>query len=518
MTDLVIHRKHVFKIAAIYGLLGCALVLVATARYGTGLSADSVTYLAAAQNIGAGRGYINFDGGPVLAFPPLFSTLIAFLSLGFLDLAGVARFINALCFGVVVFLAADWLLRHLRSRSLALLGATSVLLSAALIGISTYAWSEPLFVVLLMLMFLQIERAGSTDAVVPWVLAGLFASLAILDRYAGITVVLVGAILLAAKRTNSIASRVRRLFLFLSIALLPISLWFYRNYQISSTITGYRAESGRTFLQSGYDLINVLSLWFLPASGPLLYRITLLIVLMSLFVSIALFVFRIKIAVRDVREIVPFLLFTFLYAVFMIYTTSTTALSPIDDRYMSPIYAPLMLSLFYLLDRLIYQSSLKTGNTFVRAIIVASLAIWLIYPLIRTYRTTQTYLEDGAGGFHTREWVESELIAYLRSSELPGLVYTNEPSAVYALTGQAFQQSPEKLAYESQVPTDDLVRFQADLQSSGMIYLVWFNTEWWRGWLYDLPDLRNICDLEKIVTRKDGEVYRMRLSDCQPPT
>ena len=76
----LMHRNHAIKISAFYGFLGCALVLVATSRYGIGLSADSVTYLAAAQNIVDGRGYVNFDGAPVLAFPPLFSTLIAVLS------------------------------------------------------------------------------------------------------------------------------------------------------------------------------------------------------------------------------------------------------------------------------------------------------------------------------------------------------------------------------------------------------------------------------------------------------
>jgi hypothetical protein len=362
-----------------------------------------------------------------------------------------------------------------------------------------------------MLMLLQLERVGFTSSPASWVLAGIFASLAILDRYAGITVVMTGTILLAAKRTNSIASLVRRLFIFLSIAILPISLWFYRNYQISSTITGYRVAAERTLVQSGYDLINVLSLWFLPSSVPLRYRVYLIVLLIIIFLLIVLVVFRIKIAIVDFIEIIPFLLFTSIYTIFMVYTTSTTALSPIDDRYMSPIFTPLILSLFYLLDRLIYKYSVKTGNTFPRAIIATSLVIWLIYPIFTTYRTVKTYIEEGAGGFHTAYWVESDLISYLKSSKLPGTIYTNEPSAVYALTGRFYHPSPEKFAYESQVPTDDLLRFQADLQSRGVIYMVWFNTDWWKGYLYDIDDLRIIFDLERIVTRKDGDVYLVRL-------
>lgn len=508
------HRSNSIKIAAFYGFLGCLLALIATSQYGIGLSADSVTYLAGAQNIAAGRGYVNFDGAPILAFPPLFSTMIAIFSAGLFDPTGVARFLNAFCFGLIVFLTAHWLFRNLRSFLLALLGATAVLFSIPLIGISVYAWAEPLFVLLTMLMLLQIESARSTDSPASWVLAGTFASLAVLDRYAGIIVVITGMILLAAKRSNSIASVVQRLSVFLFIALLPICLWFYRNYEISSTMTGYRAEAARTFLQSSQDMLNVLSVWFLPGSVPFPYRVCLMILLTFLFVGIVFIVFRRNFAVGNVLDILPFLLFTPIYAIFMIYTTSTTALSPIDDRYLSPIFAPLILSLFYLVDRLTYKYSLNVGNTLPRAVVATVLVIWLVYPIVKTYRTVKMYLEEGAGGFHTTYWVESDLISYLKGSELFGTIYTNEPSAVYALTGQIYQQSPEKFAYESQVPTEDLLRFQADLQSQSVLYIVWFYTDWWQGWLYDVDELHNICDLERIVAREDGDVYRMRLSHC----
>src|SRR5690349_21079599 len=242
-----------------------------------------------------------------------------------------------------------------------------------------------------MLMLLQLGKASSTDSLAPWVWAGIFASFAILDRYAGMTVVMTGTILLAGTKTKSITDLVRRLFIFLSIAMLPACLWFYRNYAISSTLTGYRAESARTFLQSSYDLLNVLSLWFLPSWLPFRYRAYLIIFLVILFLFLLFVVGRRHVHVIDIAAIRPFLFFTFLYTVFMIYTTSTTALSPIDDRYMSPIFAPLILSLFYLLDRLTYQYGLNTENSVPRAVIAISLLIWLMYPVVTTYRAVKAY-------------------------------------------------------------------------------------------------------------------------------
>ena len=202
----------------------------------------------------------------------------------------------------------------------------------------------------------------------------------------------------------------------------------------------------------------------------------------------------------------------------MIYTTSTTALSQIDDRYMSPLFIPLILSVFYLLDRWMDKYSAKTGNTLPRTILATFLVIWLIYPILVTYKTVKTAIDQGAGGFHTTDWMESDLIAYLRSNQLSGTVYTNEPSAVYALTGQVYNPSPEKFAYESDVPTDDLLRFQADLQKHGALYIVWFNTDWWKGYLYDIDELSNGCALERIASLKNGAVYQMNFADCKGST
>ena len=479
------------------------------------MSSDSATYLAGARNILEGRGYANFDGAPILAFPPLFSIAIAMLSGGLFDLADAARVLNALCFGSVVFLSAHWLFRHLHSRFLAIAGTTTVLFSAALIGISVYAWSEPLFLVLTLLMLLQFEKAVPAQSRVDWVWAGIFAALAILTRYAGISVVLTGALVLALQRADRGASLIRRLFLFLSITMLPIGLWFYRNYNLSSTITGYRVESARTVIQTGYDLINVLSLWFLPEWVPFPYRGYFTVFLVILFGSIVFIVCRAHCSFMGIRAIIPFLVFTLLYTLLMLYTTSTTALSPIDDRYMSPLFVPLILSLFYLLDRGMHIYMEESLNPFPRAVLATTILIWLMHPTVMTYRLVNISLEEGAGGFHTAYWAESELISYLKSNELPGAIYTNEPSAVYALTGQVYLPSPEKVGYESDVPTEDLQRFQADLQSRGELYIVWFHTDWWKGYLYDIDELQGGCDIERIVTRKDGDVYRMRLSDCK---
>ena len=64
-------------------LAGIAIVLggIATSRYGAGVSSDSTKYLSVAQNLLAGNGLYDHRGLPLLSWPPLYSILLAGLSL-----------------------------------------------------------------------------------------------------------------------------------------------------------------------------------------------------------------------------------------------------------------------------------------------------------------------------------------------------------------------------------------------------------------------------------------------------
>src|SRR3972149_1100202 len=54
---------------------------VATARYGAGVSSDSTKYLSVAQNLLMGNGLYDHKGAPLLSWPPLYSIILAGLSL-----------------------------------------------------------------------------------------------------------------------------------------------------------------------------------------------------------------------------------------------------------------------------------------------------------------------------------------------------------------------------------------------------------------------------------------------------
>ena len=85
-----------------FALLGALLILQATPE-GLGLSDDSIAYVAGARSLLAGEGYREAwlaTNGPVTHFPPMFSGTLALVGLLGVDPLNVARYINALLFGV----------------------------------------------------------------------------------------------------------------------------------------------------------------------------------------------------------------------------------------------------------------------------------------------------------------------------------------------------------------------------------------------------------------------------------
>ncbi|MFN2398462.1 MAG: hypothetical protein ABR543_07445 [Gemmatimonadaceae bacterium] len=58
-----------------------------------------------ARNLLAGRGFYLYDGAVYLGWPPLYPLTLAALGVTGLDLLAAARILNALLFGVLVWLA-----------------------------------------------------------------------------------------------------------------------------------------------------------------------------------------------------------------------------------------------------------------------------------------------------------------------------------------------------------------------------------------------------------------------------
>src|SRR5438105_13261793 len=90
---------------------GFLLVLLATSRYGAGLSPDSAAYVSTARHLAAGKGYTLYSGEPYVDWGPLFPTVLAACGRLGLDPIPAARWVNAAVFGLILGVAGGWLRR-----------------------------------------------------------------------------------------------------------------------------------------------------------------------------------------------------------------------------------------------------------------------------------------------------------------------------------------------------------------------------------------------------------------------
>lgn len=203
MQKLIIFIQKKQSILITLGLvlaasLGIALIIHAT-NYGPWVFSDASTYIWTAINLADGKGLViqNPSGGyDVLTWhPPLFSLLLSIPIAFGADALQSARWINAISFGIMVFLSGFATWRYTRSL-LATLSVTGLTVFAMdLIYVFSGAMSEAIFFVLGFTgLILLVEAIQSTTKTGVMILAGILAGLSYLARYTGLA--FVGVIIL----------------------------------------------------------------------------------------------------------------------------------------------------------------------------------------------------------------------------------------------------------------------------------------------------------------------------------
>jgi hypothetical protein len=174
-------------------ILGIALIIHAT-NYGPWVFSDSSTYIWTAINLADGKGLViqNPSGGydPLTWHPPLFSLLLSIpIALG-ADALQSVRWINALSFGITIFLSgfATWRYTHSFLATLSVTGLT--VFAMDLIYVFSGAMSECIFFVLgFGALILLVEAIQSNSKTGLMILAGILAGLSYLARYTGLAFV-----------------------------------------------------------------------------------------------------------------------------------------------------------------------------------------------------------------------------------------------------------------------------------------------------------------------------------------
>jgi hypothetical protein len=504
-------------------LAGAAMVLLAT-PFGVGITHDSVEYLCAAQHLPRGMGFrvpsLTYADAlaPLTSFPPLLSALLAGLgTLGLPPLEG-ARYLNAGAFGATLVLVATLIRRPSGARWVPVLAAFFVLTGPPVLAVFSFAWSEPVFIPLVLLGILLLwellERGGMGRLVGAAAVFGLV----FLTRYVGAWAVLSAAVGLLVFGRRPLRRRFTDSLLFSLIAVLPVSVWMVRNVILVRTATNRTFAFhpiGRVQLEA---LAHTTTLWLVPETfPPVVRKAVALLAIVAGLVLIVLYSRRRKTAISTVAESAGrsgrrffrlTALFAGTYPVFLMLSMSLAdAAIPFDNRMLSPLY-PLLVVLAALLLVDVWGRSHRRSAT--RVCLVLLGVAWTVLTVYRTASWLGQYRSDGAG-YASRRWTCSATMARLSDMSSLLRVYTNAQDAVYIITGRLTRCLPWKLdpgRGDRNLDYDEQVRELEEDLTRRRAVIVWFRAIPWR-WYLSEEEMTQRWRLREVAREPDGVMYEM---------
>jgi hypothetical protein len=490
--------------------LGFAAIMLSTHNYGAGLSPDSVEYIAIARNINAGNGIVFHDGAPLLVWPPMYPALLALLGrvMG-RDPSSFAHIVNAIIFGLIIYFSGQLYFNSFSSFPLfAFAGMLAVLVSTQLFKVVVMAWSEPLFILFVVVCILFANSYYKKKDKISLISLSVFVSFSCLVRYSGFSLMLWGAFIILLSNRDNLRKLISHLSTFVLISVLPVGIWLIRNYVISNTLTGPRGSSTYTLIQELGFLSDNLIYWYIPRE---IVDHRLALILLGAIVG-----FLAGLSPKDIWQSVksrlcqttPVGLFIIIYTAFLVITTTVTSLEPISNRYVSPLYVPLTLIFFIFIQSFVDVYRKRFSNKIVGFFLLVGLAIWFVYPVHSTYLEAVNLFRNGLR-YSSRAWVDSKTIHYLlenKSLESECTIYTNDPYATYILAHLVVKESPARSPYLSPEMLNNISELRGSWPEENKSCLVWFNMTN-RTDLFTFDELQTVASFALINRLEDGSIY-----------
>lgn len=488
------------------------MVLFCIGHHGAGISPDSVGYIAAARHMAAGAGATIWDGTPLVMQPPLYPMLLATVqwSTG-ADPLGSAHVVNAVLFGLIVYLSGELAARHLRaSPVLVVLVQALVLFSKPLLSVSVMAWSEPLFIALSVCFLLAVESYLREPRVRFLMAAAMAAGFAAATRYAGVTIIATGVAVILFAVGREWRTRIAHVCLLLPIAAAPLGAWAIRNYALTGTLLGPRASSVYGLHQTCMLVAAVIVSWYVP--------IVEFCRLVHLSPQLALCCIAVPTLVAEHvgtgqggsgASMSPLLVFIGVYVLFLAVTSATTAYDPPNSRLVSPVYVPLTVLLLRAAGEFErHIRNLRPARPMRTRLLAVGAAIWLLYPVVASGSRLLALWREGPEGYTSKPWTQSRTIQWLRSHPLEPecRVYSNAPYALYIQTKMPASESPAKGMYNSREAMGESHAFSGPWPEEEKAYLVWFRRGRARH-LFTVEQLRQRVRLHEVAELDDGTVY-----------
>jgi len=513
-TSITFAKNKFWIFLAILAVIASIVCGVATSRYGAGVSSDATKYLSVAQNLLAGNGLYDHKGGPLLSWPPLYSIILAGLSLiSGLDVFVAGWFFNVFLLGLNVFLSGVIFSRVFSERLLyAYLASLFVFLSISSLRIHANISSDPFYLTLTLGFLVAADGyiTKRSSRAFAWMI--LFSVLAPLQRYVGLAVTVTAEIVILIENRKSIRTLLRDGFILGIASVLPVAWWLIvHNIMTYGSLYGVGPQIIDVWTNISLALTKMLH-WFVP------YLTLLMPILMRPLIPLGVLVLLLLWINRKSREngrdwlqafAAPSVYPTIVYAVVYFIALALTVVTAdhrdlFSDRYYVILLVPTAIFIFLTFDKLV-SSHLNLSSQQIRTGLVLSFALWSIYPF---YSFSEYLLEareqgepTGANMFNNRTYHEMALVTEMqkiREEQPEEIFYSNYSDAVWFYTRKPVSPSP--------IVAEDPLTAYAGWPFDRPGYIIWFEPNEYKHYLP--PDkIGEFADVKLIYDGKGGRIF-----------
>lgn len=502
---------------ALLSVLGMALVFLVTYKFGPGISTDGAKYLSTAQNLLERKGLNDYLNDPLTQFPPLYSLLIAGISLiTRLDVFLAAQYLDILTFGLVIWLAGYFFYKIFPNELLfSYFGSAIFTTSLSLIIMASNVLSDLLFLAFTLVFLIIATDVLETGTKKNIVLMGFIAAISPFERYAGLALILTGAVLVFFLfRKNPIQSIVFG-GIFAAVTGLPILLWVYfHNYLPTGILFGVRLPPN--YLGNFQVTLEKMEHWILPATltNVVPWWTILLIILLVLMVGNRSGDWKRWVGHLVNPYFLPSLVFFILYFGVLIFNISYYEVRfPYMDR-IHIIILPALLALIFLTIRELapsYLRNLAPRNREVFSIFI--FLIWLTFPVYNIQKYMQkAYYQGDVSEFNMynipalrdsgiREHFSSQPIGDQK-------VYSNYEAAAWFITRQQITKLPFDDSKSKRINVQEVLKEFPDWPGKdGKGYVIWINALSFKPYVLSPEQLTERADFQLLYSNKAGDIY-----------
>lgn len=491
-------KKHGDSLIA--SLAGFLIIYIFTKHGGIGISPDSIAYTSTARNLVAGKGFVIFGGHPLVDFPvcyPLFLSFVMFITR--LDVIACAPVLNGLMFAVVIFLSGVIMERFIRrSKWYKAILLIAIATSPSLIEIYSMLWSETLFIILSLLFFFSLHRYYRNHSFKSLLMPALIAALAFDTRYAGITFVATGEVLLFLDKQLKWKQKVKHLVAFGVIGCSFVTVNLIHNTLVTGLLTGKR-QKGITPLSDNIAYSgNVLSDWSSLWGDSHIFFIVIGVLIIALFVWLFLKNLQKKQDYHSYENII--IAFFIVYVGFIILSSTISRYEQINNRLLSAAFLPFIWGITHKVPAWI-RALKKRHHKWGVGIIFTVVAIAVCSNYYAINADNYSFMrESGIPGYTEDCWRQSPTIRFLQHDRAyfnpDSMIYSNHNQAIYFYTNYAVDAVPEK-AYKGDVKM---------FNDEPLIVLIWFYTDPNRD-IMSLKDIKKTKKLRILHSFDDGAIF-----------